>query len=594
MPDFKMPNSSAVILRSRVEGDVDDRLRIAADGTFYVGTGSTAPSARSFGGQTLTQVSVKESPFNAVGNGIADDTVAIQAAIDTVALTGGGDVLFPIGTYLTSAALYLRGGTRLIGNGKVRSIIKASAAHTDHVLRTPVPSTGDIADIVVDSLEIDGNRAVRGPLGVSSIGILTFAPSGTPNKRVTIRNCYVHDTTSIGIANTEVEGLQVINNEVADTQRDGITTYGASTNVYVAGNWVHGALDDYIAVNGDQVGYGSPSHVVVANNRIGPSRVKAAFETYFGSGLTVRGAQDVVVKGNVIDSGYYSGIALQNGTGTHLQDVVVSDNALSNAGDNNATSTGYGISIEGGNLSSDFGVQRVKVSGNTIRSSRTHNVYVASYRAGGFVRDVEIVNNTINANVIAGARGISINQTNNNISDIYIERNRISNTNGNGLNIGDGSNTINRMTIRDNVIIDSGQSSASSGMVIDRVTTLTLLGNVATNRNGTTQTFGLALTNTNGQCQMHGNNFLGNLSGEVTQATNTGASFYTQANSGLSLTLQTGLRHATGILDLVGSGTPEAVVTAPVGSTYRRSNGAAATCLYVKESGTGNTGWVAK
>ena len=43
-----------------------------------------------------------------------------------------------------------------------------------------------------------------------------------------------------------------------------------------------------------------------------------------------------------------------------------------------------------------------------------------------------------------------------------------------------------------------------------------------------------------------------------------------------------------------GNGTPEAAVTAPVGSMYIRRNGGAATCLYIKETGTGNTGWVAK
>lgn len=39
---------------------------------------------------------------------------------------------------------------------------------------------------------------------------------------------------------------------------------------------------------------------------------------------------------------------------------------------------------------------------------------------------------------------------------------------------------------------------------------------------------------------------------------------------------------------------PEGVVTAPIGSFYTRTNGGAGTTLYVKESGTGNTGWVAK
>lgn len=48
------------------------------------------------------------------------------------------------------------------------------------------------------------------------------------------------------------------------------------------------------------------------------------------------------------------------------------------------------------------------------------------------------------------------------------------------------------------------------------------------------------------------------------------------------------------VTDGAGAGTPEGKVTAPVGSTWRRTDGGAGTCFYVKESGTGATGWVAK
>lgn len=43
-----------------------------------------------------------------------------------------------------------------------------------------------------------------------------------------------------------------------------------------------------------------------------------------------------------------------------------------------------------------------------------------------------------------------------------------------------------------------------------------------------------------------------------------------------------------------GTGTPEGVVTAGVGSLFLRTDGGALTTLYIKESGAGNTGWVAK
>ena len=50
----------------------------------------------------------------------------------------------------------------------------------------------------------------------------------------------------------------------------------------------------------------------------------------------------------------------------------------------------------------------------------------------------------------------------------------------------------------------------------------------------------------------------------------------------------------TAVLIFYGNGSPESSVTANVGSLYMRQDGGAGTSLYVKESGTGNTGWAAK
>jgi hypothetical protein len=44
---------------------------------------------------------------------------------------------------------------------------------------------------------------------------------------------------------------------------------------------------------------------------------------------------------------------------------------------------------------------------------------------------------------------------------------------------------------------------------------------------------------------------------------------------------------------VTGTGSPEGVVTAPIGSVYHRDDGGTGTSLYIKESGAGNTGWVA-
>lgn len=54
------------------------------------------------------------------------------------------------------------------------------------------------------------------------------------------------------------------------------------------------------------------------------------------------------------------------------------------------------------------------------------------------------------------------------------------------------------------------------------------------------------------------------------------------------------LGSANGPMVTSGSGSPEGNVTAPVGSMYTRTDGGANTTLYVKECGTGASGWVAK
>lgn len=80
-------------------------------------------------------------------------------------------------------------------------------------------------------------------------------------------------------------------------------------------------------------------------------------------------------------------------------------------------------------------------------------------------------------------------------------------------------------------------------------------------------------------------------SATIFQLTDTGVGIYSGEVRGVGFRFDgTG----SGPILKTGSGSPEGVVTAPVGSLYTRTDGGAGTTLYVKESGTGNTGWVAK
>lgn len=88
-----------------------------------------------------------------------------------------------------------------------------------------------------------------------------------------------------------------------------------------------------------------------------------------------------------------------------------------------------------------------------------------------------------------------------------------------------------------------------------------------------------------------------NTSNELRARTNAGSTAATIDSSGLlslsgaRITLNT----ATASRAIIyGAGSPESSITASPGALYLNTSGGTGTTLYVKESGTGNTGWIAK
>jgi hypothetical protein len=63
-------------------------------------------------------INVKDAPYNAAGDGVTDDTAALQSAIDA-----GEKVFLPKGRYVISDSLRLKSNTQLFGISKTASII---------------------------------------------------------------------------------------------------------------------------------------------------------------------------------------------------------------------------------------------------------------------------------------------------------------------------------------------------------------------------------------------------------------------------------------------------------------------------------------
>ncbi len=83
--------------------------------------------------QAKLEESVSVLDFGAVGDGVADDTAAIQAAIDSVNAAGGGNVIAPEGTYLCSSALTLKNNVILNGNGPKATILQFTSSASNGI-----------------------------------------------------------------------------------------------------------------------------------------------------------------------------------------------------------------------------------------------------------------------------------------------------------------------------------------------------------------------------------------------------------------------------------------------------------------------------
>ena len=71
-----------------------------------------------------TAVYLTRESFPVHGDGVGDDSAALQQAIDKVASSGGGGVLFiPKGTYRLTKTVYVWPGVRLIGYGDHRPVL---------------------------------------------------------------------------------------------------------------------------------------------------------------------------------------------------------------------------------------------------------------------------------------------------------------------------------------------------------------------------------------------------------------------------------------------------------------------------------------
>lgn len=107
--------------------------------------------------------SVKD--FGAVGDGVADDTTAVQNAVNAINAQGGGKLYFPKGIYLCGK-ITVYSNLWIVGEGRDNSVIKLkNGANTDLIYgdqsdsRWLTTSTAGVSNLGLFDITLDGNRA---------------------------------------------------------------------------------------------------------------------------------------------------------------------------------------------------------------------------------------------------------------------------------------------------------------------------------------------------------------------------------------------------------------------------------------------------
>lgn len=178
---------------------------------------STIPAKSALTSSTVTRsvlsrlddsFSVKD--FGAVGNGVADDTAAVQAAIDWTS-ANGKSVFFPDGTYSVEQII-IRARTRMFGNGRTSQIKRRSDNQLDLLYgvnsnalwgNTDTNVTNFAYDVEIHDLYLDGGvDGVTVPFasGRNGSGIAIW---GHNNRfyNLDILNCAEHGIRSEGFDN---------------------------------------------------------------------------------------------------------------------------------------------------------------------------------------------------------------------------------------------------------------------------------------------------------------------------------------------------------------------------------------------------------
>ena len=288
--------------------------------------------------------------FGATGDGVTDDTAAIQAAIDAAEAVAPASVYFPntASDYSVSSQLNINtAGVTVFGEGNGSKIkVDADSIRLFYVT---------VSDVTFHSLFLEGfaygtsnytvSPSMAGEHGITFVG----ASSSAYLSNVHVKDCKIKRFSGTGVAAQFIEDFSIVNNRIEDITHSGVsiisgrqgtissndvddvgepTEQGASAPVDSYGIALSRVEHDSLAT------HPRPSDVTIANNVVKNVPNWEGIDTHGGHRIVVNGNQvygcrigvaivpcdrsngdsyfaprDITVTGNVIDSGLTDGTA---------------------------------------------------------------------------------------------------------------------------------------------------------------------------------------------------------------------------------------------------------------------------------------------
>lgn len=384
--------------------------------------------------------------FGAMGDGVTDDTAAIQNAIYS---SGSESVYFPSGTYIVSDVIQLTAGTRLVGaGGMAASVIKLknNCSPKPYAILNADGTTKYVIDIA--NLTIDGNRDNNIDHGTSDEngnqspywgGVLVALINLNNCIDVKVKDCTVMNSWGSGINIADCNIVEVSGNTVFSCRMSGIvvknrtsTSDVGSTNSRITNNYVSGCTD------GIHVLFGS-RFLTIANNicsscsdaqRFPASGYSGTYPNVWPSsgGFKAYGQSGYVMPAQLGDG---AGIEL---TGKYTDASAVNNDTIAING-NICTWNQAGVRVEEmscrgsiiGNVCSENTIHGIfifssafwTISGNTCYLNGTDGIRIEKLNNKDISEQIVVTGNTLTRNQewglgVIGGRQIAI--TGNNIS----------------------------------------------------------------------------------------------------------------------------------------------------------------------------------